>query len=106
MKVYRCDICGEYVDDYKHINKGGHANIRLKLKSSKASSSCDICDTCYDFLEAYTKWSQETRKDIYNYVIQMQTSQVRKLINEEAKKQNKIKIKPTKQTKKLNEKEN
>ena len=68
MKVYKCDICGQYVDNYKNINKGGHANIKLQIKNPKIST-CDICDTCYDFLYAYTRWNIEIRKDIYEYVV-------------------------------------
>lgn len=74
MKVYKCDICGQYVDDYQNINRGGKGWLRLTFSQTK-NVTCDICDTCYDFLEAFTKWNQETRKDIYNYVIKLISKQ-------------------------------
>lgn len=75
MKVYKCDICEQYVDDYQHINKGGKGPIKL-ISTNQREGSFDICDTCYDFLEAYTKWDTKKRSDIYNYVISLQQKKV------------------------------
>ena len=79
MKVYKCDICEQYVDDYQHINKGGKGRIKL-ISANKKEGSFDLCDTCYDFLEAYTSWDTQQRKDIYNYVIDYRRKKVIKQI--------------------------